>query len=471
MPIGNTNYEILDDDRLVGDAVFYKDGQLQTGNGSPVSGGGAGVVVGDGVTPAWSAADHGLERLTPSTCTLTLTTIDGVPAVRLDGTTVGANMYVDIDCSAENLSYFGGAFAECWTDTSKTANIGVMMSADTAFAAYAQGGFAPTAWVENNCLVSNTIQKFIVEWFPGGSAADIQFSPGYQGTWATTPPTFPVGISKIRVRFTAKAGFAPVAYLTKVGPTGGRKSRVVVSIDDGNSSAFRHLKPVFDKRNIKCTWAIITDQIGNPGYMTRAQLQTLFNQGHELIPHGPLVTGLSGDVINNYIGSADPVAAAMADINTHRSNLAAWGLVRGESNNVYAWPRGAHARYIDDAAYDNAIKGIGIKLARSASVTPYSFVASQWPNQMMLPIIGHSQGTSLANEQANIATIVNRINDAASRGTDVIVMFHQGADPSYNTWNTPTYIRSDHLDTICAAIQANVRAGSQESVLFSGLLV
>ena len=38
MPIGNTNYEILDDDRLVGDAVFYKDGQLQTGNGSPVSG-------------------------------------------------------------------------------------------------------------------------------------------------------------------------------------------------------------------------------------------------------------------------------------------------------------------------------------------------------------------------------------------------------------------------------------------------
>ena len=39
MPIGNSNYEILDDDRLLGESVFYRDNQLVTGNGSPVSGG------------------------------------------------------------------------------------------------------------------------------------------------------------------------------------------------------------------------------------------------------------------------------------------------------------------------------------------------------------------------------------------------------------------------------------------------
>ena len=40
MPIGNSNYEILDDDRLRGESVFYRDNQLVTGNGSPVSGAG-----------------------------------------------------------------------------------------------------------------------------------------------------------------------------------------------------------------------------------------------------------------------------------------------------------------------------------------------------------------------------------------------------------------------------------------------
>ena len=40
MPIGNSNYEILDDDRLLGESVFYRDNQLVTGNGSPVSGAG-----------------------------------------------------------------------------------------------------------------------------------------------------------------------------------------------------------------------------------------------------------------------------------------------------------------------------------------------------------------------------------------------------------------------------------------------
>lgn len=38
MPIGNSNYEILDDDRLLGESVFYRDNQLVTGNGSLVSG-------------------------------------------------------------------------------------------------------------------------------------------------------------------------------------------------------------------------------------------------------------------------------------------------------------------------------------------------------------------------------------------------------------------------------------------------
>ena len=55
MPIGNSNYEILDDDRLLGESVFYRDNQLVTGNGSPVSGGGGSVTVENVLTSSSTA--------------------------------------------------------------------------------------------------------------------------------------------------------------------------------------------------------------------------------------------------------------------------------------------------------------------------------------------------------------------------------------------------------------------------------
>ena len=56
MPIGNSNYEILDDDRLLGESVFYRDNQLVTGSGSPVSGGVSSLV---STSRAALAADSG----------------------------------------------------------------------------------------------------------------------------------------------------------------------------------------------------------------------------------------------------------------------------------------------------------------------------------------------------------------------------------------------------------------------------
>ena len=436
---------------------------------SSVSGGGA-IRRGTGVTTVWSAARNGLAGVTPTACTVSIESLNGETVMKLAGTAVNTNMQVDIDLSATPFSYFGGVHIECYTDTSKTTNIVTLASADSGFLAYAQGGFAPTAWNETNGLVSSTVQKFISQWHPGGAIADTQFSPGYQGAWASTPPTYPVDMKKVRVRFNAKTGFAPVAYLKMVGVTGGRKSRVSVSIDDGLISAYQYMRPVFEKHNLTCSWAIIADKIGGAGFMTVDNLRELYKNGHEMITHGPKITGRVGDVVNNYLSDPDPVASAVADACYHRDALRSWGVLSSAAEKVYVWPRGAHARSVDDLAYDEGMKAAGFTLGRSYSITPYSFVAEQWPNQMMLPVIGHAQASgSLANEQANIQLIINRINDAALRGTDVILVLHEGAGPTYDTWSTALYIRSDHLNQICAAIRANVNAGTQECVLLSAL--
>ena len=437
--------------------------------GAPVSGGGN-ASRGDGVTTVWSAEFNGTTGVTPTACTISLDQINGETVLKLTGTTINTNMQIDIDISSSPFAYFGGSHIECYTDTSKTTNIATLMSADGGFLAYAQGGFAPTAWNETNGLVSSTVQKFISQWHAGGAVADVQFSPGYQGTWIATPPAYPVDITKIRIRFNAKTGFAPLAYLKRVGATSGRKSRVCISVDDGLASSYRHLKPVFEKHGLSCSWAIIADKIGGAGFMSVDNLRELYANGHEMVTHGPRVTGLTGDVVNNYLSDPDPVASAVSDARFHRDSLRSWGVLSSAAEKVYVWPRGAHARYVDDLAYDNAMIAAGFTLGRSYSITPYSFVAKQWPNQMMLPVIGHAQAAgSLANEQANISTIVNRINDAALRGTDVILVFHEGVGPTYNTWTTPLYIRSDHMNQICAAIRANINSGVQECVVLSDL--
>jgi hypothetical protein len=338
----------------------------------------------------WSADVNGLTGLTVTAGTLSLTTLDGETVVKVQGSS-NTDTYVDLDLSATPALFYGGATATVWSDTSVTANLGMLVSADGAFAAYTQGGYAPTAWAENNALVSRTVEKFMLQFFAGGTVADVQFSPGYQGTWIATPPTYPTPVVKIRFRFTKKSTFTPCGYLQRLSLTSGRKSRVCITFDDGYESAFRWLKPVLDKYNLKGTWGIITNKTDTPSFMTRYQLATLYNEGHELVPHGPLGS-ITGDIVNNYLADPDPVASAVADVQYHRNNLRAWGLLRVQAESCYIWPRGAHARYVDDLAYDNALRAIGITHARSASVTRYSYCVPQWPNQLMLPIVGHSQG-------------------------------------------------------------------------------
>lgn len=59
----------------------------------------------------------------------------------------------------------------------------------------------------------------------------------------------------------------------------------VATFDDGHKDSYQYIFPVLKEFDIPATFYIITDFIGNPGYMTWEQLDELYRSGNELGAH------------------------------------------------------------------------------------------------------------------------------------------------------------------------------------------
>lgn len=63
------------------------------------------------------------------------------------------------------------------------------------------------------------------------------------------------------------------------------KPRVMLGLDNGLASNYSVVYPALQERGIKATFAIIADRIGDTGYMTDAQINTMYNAGHLIVCH------------------------------------------------------------------------------------------------------------------------------------------------------------------------------------------
>ncbi len=60
---------------------------------------------------------------------------------------------------------------------------------------------------------------------------------------------------------------------------------VVISFDDGDESCFTTAAPVLERHGLRGQFFVVTDWIGQPGFMTAGQLRELIDRGHGVHSH------------------------------------------------------------------------------------------------------------------------------------------------------------------------------------------
>ncbi len=172
---------------------------------------------------------------------------------------------------------------------------------------------------------------------------------------------------------------------------------VSFTFDDGYENIFTAGIPILDEAGIKSTQAIITKKFTDPLYMTKAQVQELAENGHEISSHTrthPNLTTLTK-------------AKATTEIVGSKSDLAALGITA----NSFMYPLGA---------YNDSIQAI-VKNAgyAGARISDEGYNNSTSRSYQIL-----SQNV---NNDVSIETIKSWIDTAIANKTWVVLMFHQQA--------------------------------------------
>lgn len=241
------------------------------------------------------------------------------------------------------------------------------------------------------------------EWAVAGGAPD----------FATT--TF----TQAKIRITPTAAMSATVEIFGIWANGSNTlPSVVFTADDGYDSAYSLGIPVLEKYGHRLSMAIIGDLIGTAGYMTTANLAELVGRGHECVAHGPI--GGPGNM-TQYTTAAQ----IAADGASHRNFILANGLAKNGSENVYVYPQGVYQHARDDTRIMDGLRAAGFKYARLANINQSSIChADQRRLPFYLPIIGHTWASS-GTEVANIARIIAVIQEAATQGRSVVIMYHK----------------------------------------------
>jgi hypothetical protein len=274
--------------------------------------------------------------------------------------------------------------------------------------------------------------------------------------------TYPFQTNWVSVRIIPRSGYAPVVYIYGIGfapqpPV----SRVFVTVDDGYDSWFQLGQPVFDARNIPVTLAVIPAMIhdGITGAYMR-QLQGLVNRGGAIVAHGPNVAGGAGNMLTAFADNA----ARVADMSAVRDWIAANGLATPNYDKCYVFPQGTWQASASDSSLLDAMLAAGFTTGRSAAPQPNVYWCADALSKyqhLTMPIIGHTWSGSTANETTNISNIVSYVNNAATNGSDIFLMFHRVVPTSTLDGQMSSIgIRLADITSIADAIAAKMSAGA-----------
>lgn len=340
------------------------------------------------------------------------------------------------------------------------ATLGVYAGTDSAFTQNINKGInVATGSGKNGSQANGLMMPFIVGAGPSNAWANAS-SLNLDTTLFT----------HVKVRITPAAG--QVADLTifglRINPN--RKSRIVITADDGKSSWFKYALPLLQARGLVSSNAVIPSLVGSSSsYMTLDQIKALAANGHEILAHGPV--GGAGSLIANYATTADRMADVTGTLAWMEQNRL---IERPQQRACYIYPQGAFQDSSGDTALLDAMQAAGITTGRTVTrFLPYSHDAARATKYggLITPIIGHQRQTTQVAEDTEITNITTAISYCADNGLDGILMFHDViADQGTFSATTAIEIEVSRLKTILDAVVAQVAAGKAENVLFSDLV-
>ena len=311
----------------------------------------------------------------------------------------------------------------------------------------------------------------------------------------------PFDVCKLTVFFsTGVTAGQTLTFLIRSIVLGGaaKKGRLCIVADDGYASWFQRGVPLFERRGIRTTAAIIAPKPGASAgigitaeFTTEAALAAYVSAGNACVAHGPATNGAS-DLFDGPLAGAVTTATTAArvdDMAYTRDWLFSRGLTDARGAACYVWPKGYFNSGAGEGDLLTAAYAAGFRLCRGAVQYPGAAAVSasnyerfcnlrvlskdnRW--RMFTPILGHNYAglSSTADdttETANIAKIILAIQNLAAAGVDGYLMLHRvvnrGAALAGNIM-----IETDRLDAIAAACQTLVNAGTLECVTMPELV-
>jgi hypothetical protein len=246
---------------------------------------------------------------------------------------------------------------------------------------------------------------------------------------------------------------ASVGYPVWVGPIradGRTTGRVSITMDGVYSSQYTILKPIFDRYGFKTSLAITNSDIGDSGRMTEAQIDQMYNEGHECVHHT-----FDATKTNGYLNATDWPSAAViaADIRDQWAYFRTQGWTRGIGKAVSAMAE-PFDRAIAEARQKLVLAGM-----RAAGVECHRRSVNLYTTQM--PVAHNAVKPFMLRGSVQIASthsaadIIAVIDQAESSGEWAIITIHRAvaAAPSGLEMTTANF------ETWLAHLAARVAAG------------
>lgn len=274
-------------------------------------------------------------------------------------------------------------------------------------------------------------------------------------TWANLDSETVTKVRIVQATLAASVGY-PV-WLGSLRCDARARGCVSITMDGQYSSQYTIAKAILDTYKLKTSLAIVNSDIAGSGRMTAAQIDEMYQEGHECIHHT-----YDGTKVAGYVDATDwtSSAAIALDIKAGFDYFIDQGWTRGLGKAVNAFTNiyTAATSVARQQLVQDAMRAAGVECSRAS--------VAQSTRQMSIGYKGvapfHVQGAIQVTSTDTAAAIKTIIDQAEENGEWAVLTFHRVVASGAGSLETTTTI----FEEVCAYLDARRSAGHLDVLPF-----